>query len=213
MSVGIALVRPVARTVPWRAIGTAGILGLLLAGVPRLTGDQTNDWLALNALRASALAFALGLAFLLDDPARHTTAAVPTRRAVRHALRLALVAPVTAAGWTAALYLVPRAVRPPEADITLEAAAIVSLALAGAAFAVRGSGRTRPGRAVAGGLLVPGVLAPLLWPGRWALFVTPDDERWAAAHDRWAVLLCAALAVAAVCAAEPLRRRAVGRAG
>ncbi|WP_243762332.1 ABC transporter [Streptomyces sp. Tu 3180] len=204
--VGLALVRPVARAVPWRAVGTAGALGLLLAAVPRLTGDQATGWLALNALRSSALAFALGLAFLLDDPARHTTAAVPTRRPVRHALRLALVAPVAALWWTAALHLVPRAVRPPEAGVTVEAAAVLALALAGAALAVRVGGGTGPGRAVAGGLLASAVLAPLLWPGRWALFVTPDDERWAAAHDRWTVLLCAALVVAAVCAAEPLRR-------
>ncbi|MEV8596593.1 ABC transporter [Streptomyces sp. NPDC052012] len=209
--VGLALVRPVARALPWRAIAAAGCLGLMLAGVARLMGDRTTEWQAVNVLRACALAFAMGLAFLLDDPARHTTAAVPNRRAVRHLLRAALVAPVAALWWTAALLLVPSDVRPPAAGITLEASAACALALAGAALAVRRGDSTRPGRSVAGALLTSAVLAVLLWPDRWELFVAPGQPAWAAAHDRWAVLLGAALAVWAACGAEPLRRRPRGR--
>ncbi|MFI8303583.1 ABC transporter [Streptomyces sp. NPDC085927] len=208
-----ALLRPVVRTLPWRALGVAGGLGLLFAAGPRLMGEDTTGRPALNALRLSAVVFALGAAFLLDDSARHTTAVVPTRRAVRHTLRLALVVPVAALWWTAALLLVPADVRPPAGGVTLEAAATLALALAGAAFAVRRSDGTRPGQAVAGALFATAVLASLLWPERWALFVAPDDERWAAAHDRWAVLLCAALAVWAVCGAEPVRRRIGGGLG
>ncbi|MFE9924419.1 ABC transporter [Streptomyces sp. NPDC005774] len=208
-----ALLRPVVRTLPWRAIGVAGGLGLLFAAAPRLMGDDATGRLALNALRMSAVAFALGAAFLLDDPARHTTAAVPTRRAVRHTLRLALVVPVAALWWTGTLLLVPAGVRPPVGGITLEAAATLALALAGAAFAVRRSDSTRPGQAVAGALFTTAVLASVLWPERWALFVAPDDEKWAAAHDRWTVLLCAALAVWAACGAEPVRRRIGGGPG
>ncbi|WP_037872635.1 hypothetical protein [Streptomyces sp. NRRL S-37] len=188
------------------AIGAAGSLGLLLAAVPRLMGNQADGRPALNALRASAVAFALGAAFVLDDPARHTTAAVPTRRAVRHGLRVLLVAPVAAVWWTAALLLVPVPVRPPAAAITLEAATALALALAGSAFAVRRGDGARPGQAVAAFLLTGSVLGPLLTPGNWALFTTPDDPGWAAGHDRWAVLLCAALLVGAVCATEPGRR-------
>ncbi|MGW7222892.1 ABC transporter [Streptomyces sp. NPDC054826] len=210
------LVRPVARTVPWRAIGAGSAVGLLLAVSPRLT-QNPDAWFTVQVLRAATVAFAVGLAFLLDDPARHTTAAVPVRRAVRHALRLALVVPVAALWWTAALLLVPPSVRPPAAGMTLEAATAAALALAGAACAVRCSYGARPGQAVAGGLIAAAVLAPLVWPDRWALFVVPGDERWAAAHDRWAVLLSAAVAVWIACAPEPLRRRAwrpaAGRAG
>lgn len=204
-----ALLRPTVRTVPWRAIGAAGALGLLLAAAPRLTGDDTDARLALNALRAAAVAFALGAAFVLDDPARHTTAAVPTRRAVRHGLRVLLVAPVAAVWWTAALLLVPGPVRPPAAGTTLEAATALALALAGSALAIHRGDGARPGQAVAAFLLVGSVLGPLLVPGRWALFVTPDDPRWAAAHDRWTALLCAAVVVGAVCATEPRRRLAL----
>ncbi|MEU5226351.1 hypothetical protein AB0G55_27495 [Streptomyces toyocaensis] len=105
------------------------------------------------------MAFALGAAFLLGDPARHTTAAAPVRRAVWHGLRLLCPAPVAAA-------------------------------------AVRRGDGARPGQAVAGSLLAPAVPGPLPVPGSRALFVTPDDAR-------WAVLLCAAVAVGA---AEPVRR-------
>ncbi|MFI2379518.1 ABC transporter [Streptomyces sp. NPDC018964] len=205
-TIDAALPRATVRTMPWRTIAVAGALGLLLAAVPRLMGDQATGRLALHALRASAVAFALGAAFVLDDPARHTTAAVPTRRAVRHGLRVLLVAPVAAVWWTAALLLVPAPVRPPAAAITLEAATALALALTGAALVIHRGDGARPGQAVAGALLVGSVLGPLLTPGSWALFTTPDDARWAAGHDRWAVLLCAAVVVGAVCATEPGRR-------
>ncbi|MGW6641371.1 ABC transporter [Streptomyces iakyrus] len=199
------LVLPVHRTVPWGTVGAAGAAGLLLAALTR-TGESAER-LSLYLLRAAILAFAVGLAFLLDDPARHTTAAVPTPRPVRVALRVALAVPAAAAWWTMALLLVPPGVRPPAGDITLEAGAAFVLAVTGAAAAVRFSEVTRPGPPVAVGLLATAVLAMLFWPGRWALFVPVEDERWAAAHDRWGVLLVGAVALGAVCAAEPVRRR------
>ncbi|MEV0242007.1 ABC transporter [Streptomyces sp. NPDC050674] len=199
------LVFPVHRTAPWAAIGAAGATGLLLAALTR-TGE-TAEQLSLYLLRAAILAFAVGLAFLLDDPARHTTAVVPTRRPVRIALRTALAVPATAAWWTVALLLVPPGVRPPVADITLEAGAAFVLAVAGAAAAVRFSEVTRPGPPVAGALLTTAVLTLLFWPGRLALFVPVQDERWAAAHERWAVVLGGAVLLGLVCTVEPLRRR------
>ena len=197
------------RTLPWGVVGTAGGAGLLLAALTRITGE-TGERLSLHLLRAAVLAFALGLVFLLDDPARHTTATVPTPRPVRIALRVALVVPATAAWWTAALLLVPPDLRPPVADVTLEAGAAFALAVAGAAVAVRFTEVTRPGPRVAAGLLTSAVLAMVGWPGRWALFVPVEDERWAAAHERWAVVLAGAVLVGALGAVEPLRRRAGG---
>ncbi|GGW77448.1 ABC transporter [Streptomyces caelestis] len=193
------------RTLPWGVVGTAGGAGLLLATLTRITGE-TGERLSLHLLRAAVLAFAMGLVFLLDDPARHTTATVPTPRPVRVALRVALVVPATAAWWTAALLLVPPELRPPVADITLEAGAAFALAVAGAAVAVRCTEATRPGPRVAAGLLTSAVLAVLFWPGRWALFVPVEDERWAAAHDRWAVVLAGAVLVGVLGVVEPLRR-------
>jgi hypothetical protein len=167
------------RTLPWRALTAAGTLGLLLAGTPLAAGAEPNAWETLTLLRGVALIGALGLAFLLDDPARHLTDPVPVRRPPRQALRVALVAPLAALWWTAVLLLVPSASRPPAGDITLEAAATGVLALAGAAAAVRLADEARPGPAVASALLLTAVLAPLLTPDGWALFTAPDDPRWA----------------------------------
>ncbi|MEU3887659.1 ABC transporter [Streptomyces sp. NPDC029041] len=199
------LLFPVQRTVPWAVIGAAGATGLLLAALTR-TGEAAEQ-LSLYLLRAAILAFALGLAFLLDDPARHTTSTVPTPRPVRIALRTALAVPAAAAWWTVALLLVPPEVRPPVAGLTLEAGAAFVLAVAGGVVAVRFGELTRPGLPVAAGLLTTSVLVMLFWPGRWALFVQVQDERWAAAHERWGLVLGAAVLLGAVCAVEPLRRR------
>ncbi|MEV0173001.1 ABC transporter [Streptomyces sp. NPDC050803] len=200
------LLLPVWRTLPRRALGAGAAAGLLLAGSTRLFPETFDPWLALSALRAAALAFALGLAFLLDDPARHTTATVPTRRPVRQALRLALTVPVAALWWTAAVLLVPGPLRPPVGATTVEAAAVCALALAGAAFAVRRTAEPQSGPAVGAGLLVTAVLAPTLVPEQWELFVAVTDPRWAAAHERWGVVLAAAAVAWGVCGTEPVRR-------
>ncbi|KDN78578.1 ABC transporter [Streptomyces olindensis] len=202
----------VARTLPWGVVGAAGAAGLLIAALSRTTGEA-GDWLALPLLRAAILAFAMGLVFLLDDPARHTTSTVPTPRPVRTVLRVALVAPAVAAWWTVALLLVPSDIRPPVAALTLEAGAAFVLAVAGAVAVVRFSDLTRPGPPVAAGLLTTALLALLFWPGRWALFVPVEDDRWAAAHDRWAVLLAGAVVAGVVWATEPVRRWSLRRAG
>ncbi|MDO0934283.1 ABC transporter [Streptomyces sp. DG2A-72] len=200
-----ALVVPVLRTLPWRVLGASAVAGLLLAGLPRLLG--LNAWWALLLLRGAVLAFALGLAFVLDDPARHTTAPVPTRRWIRHALRAVLVAPAAGVWWAGAVWLVPGPVRPPVADVALEAGAVFAVALAAAAAAVHRSDEPAPGTLVAAVLLASAALAPLLLPDDWALFVSVTDERWGAAHDRWAMVLAGAAVVWGVCGAEPLRRR------
>jgi hypothetical protein len=166
--------------------------------------------LGLAVLRSVALVLALGSAFLLDDPARHTTAVVPTRRPVRVGLRLAFVAPLAALWWTAAVLLVPEEARPPVGAVTLEAAAAAVLALAGAAAVVRRTEVAEPGKATAVGVLTAAVAAWLL-PGRWALFVPAGDPRWEAAHQRWAVLLAVAVLVVGVCVIEPVRSWRVGR--
>ncbi|MFG2679518.1 ABC transporter [Streptomyces sp. NPDC048392] len=206
------LVAPLWRTLPWRALAAAGTVGLLAAATPVVTGAAPAPWQTLLLLRGVALIGAVGLAFLLDDPARHLTAPVPTPRPVRQALRVALAAPFAALWWTAALLLVPSASRPPVGDVTLEAAAVGALALAGAAMAVRLTDEARPGPFVAASLLLTAVLVPLLAPADWALFVQPDDPRWPAAHDRWALLAPAAAALGALCGPEPVGRRGRGTA-
>lgn len=195
----------VARTVPWRAVGAGAVVGLLVTGLPRLLSKTPDPWLGLTLLRAAALVFALGLAFLLDDPARRLTTPVPTRRWIRTGLRVALVAPLAALWWTAALALLPRQARPPLGAVTLEAAATAVLALAAAALAVRFTDEPEPGPSVAAGVLTLALLAPLLLPARWDLFVPVGDPDWEAAHLRWATVLAGAVLLGAACAVEPVR--------
>ncbi|MBD0840434.1 ABC transporter [Streptomyces sp. TRM68416] len=205
------LLIPVLRTLPWRALGVGAAAGLVVVGTTRLFPDGVDAWVALNALRAAALAFALGLAFLLDDPARHTTAVVPTPRPARQALRLALVAPVAALWWTAAVLTVPAELRPPVGAVTLQAAAICALALAGAAGALRVTDEPRPGTAVAAALLVVAVVAPLLMPDDWEMFAAPGAPGWATAHQGWAVVVAGAALGWVVWGREPVRRLRVRR--
>lgn len=152
-----ALLRPLFRTLPRRTLVAGAVLGLLFTGIPRLFALPIDVWAGLNLLRAAALTFALGLAFLLDDPARHITTAVPTRRPVRVGLRVALVAPSAVLWWTAALFLIPEQARPPMGAMTLEATATAVLALAAAAVMVRFGDRAEPGVWCASDY----------WPRRW----------------------------------------------
>ncbi|MFJ2888968.1 ABC transporter [Streptomyces sp. NPDC087305] len=201
------LLRPVVRAMPWRALGAGAVAGLVLAALPRFTSSDPNPWTALLLLRGAALAFALGLTFLLDDPARQVTVAVPTRRMVRGALRTALVAPLAVLWWTAAVLLIPAKVRPPVGDITLEAAAAAVVALAASAAAVRLTDEPEPGQRVAIALLAASMAAALFLPSSWGLFATPGAKNWAPGHDHWAMILAVAALTWAACGPEPIRRR------
>nr|WP_325100245.1 ABC transporter [Streptomyces sp. GMY02] len=200
-----ALVRVVWRVLPWRVLGAAGVLGAAMAAGTRLTGHEPDAMTGLLVLRLAALVGGLALAFLFDDPARRTTEAVPVRRPVRAGLRLTLVAPLAAVWWTAVLFLVPAAARPPAGAVTLEAAAIGVTAVALAAASVRLRSEPDPGAGAALTLLALAV-AVLLLPSRWNLLVPPGDPSWAEAHRWWAGLLVAAALLCAAGLPEPLHR-------
>jgi hypothetical protein len=204
------LVRPVVRALPWTRMTLGAGLGLLLAGLPRVLPGAGSPSLGLALLRSAALCFAAGLTFLLDDPARRTTEAVPTGRPLRAGLRVALVVPVAVAWWTAALLLVPAGIRPPIGAVSLEAGTVVGCALALSAAAVRWTANPEPGGTTMLRLLTLAAVAAVV-PDRWGLLVGVGDDRWGAAHGRWAGVLVAGLVAWAVCVPEPLRRRSVGR--
>ncbi|MER6558960.1 ABC transporter [Streptomyces sp. NPDC001027] len=201
-----ALAAPVWRSLPWRALIAAGGLGLLLASTARLPDRAPDPELGRLVLRLTALTGALGLAFLLDDPARRTTAATPVGRASRAALRLALAAPVAALWWTAAVLLVPAPNRPDLIPATVEAAATACAALALATLAVRFTEAAEVGRAAAV-RLGAAAGAALLVPDRWGLLGTPADPWWQATQLRWAAVLALALTLCATGTGEPVRRR------
>ncbi|BCB88762.1 hypothetical protein [Phytohabitans suffuscus] len=98
----------------------------------------------------------------------------------------------------------------PLPGLTLEAAALAAVALGLAAARLRGAPDSDAGVLAAPAVLVLALAATLL-PAGWALFVTPDDPHWAAAHDRWAVLLAASLAAVLWAGREPSRARLARR--
>ncbi|MEU5666368.1 ABC transporter [Streptomyces longwoodensis] len=205
-----ALVPPVWRTLPWRAAAVAATGGLLLAGSTRLPERVPDAGVGWAVLRLVALLGALAFGFLLDDPARHTTAATPVGRAVRAGLRAGLALPVAAAWWTAALFLVPGPARPPAGPVTLEAAAMATTALALATTVIRCTDATRPGSATAVRLAVA-ALAVALVPDRWGLLNLPGDPWWTGTQQRWASALVLTALLAGAGTPEPLRRWSPGR--
>ncbi|MFI0350697.1 hypothetical protein [Actinomadura sp. 9N407] len=204
-----ALIRPAARTLPWKALAGAGGLGLALIAAPAAVGGNGDVGTLLTLLRIAALAGALGAAFVLEDPARDITDVVPVQRPVRQALRVALVLPVVAVWWAAVLglgYAGSGGKALPWAEVTLEAAGLFALTLGLAGAAVRFSGATAPGAAVGGAVLAIFVVAAVV-PPRFALFVPPEHERFDDTHLIWAAVLVLALLAWAACAREPAGRR------
>ncbi|MEE1759776.1 ABC transporter [Streptomyces sp. SP18BB07] len=208
-----ALVRPTARSLPWTTMAAGWALGLAVAAVPALFSMDLPAEVLVTVVRAAALCGAVGTAFVLDDPARHTTGVPPVPRPLRQALRAAVVAPAVVAWWAAVLAVVRAGADParraalPSGAVTVEAGALCALALALAAATVRFSQVRVPGPAVAGAVLALPITAGVLLPPRFALFVPPSDPHWDDAHVRWAAVLVTALVAWLLCGPEPRRRR------
>ncbi|MEU9666597.1 ABC transporter [Streptomyces bobili] len=203
-----SLAPPVWRSLPWVALTVAGGLGLLFAASTRLPDQTPGAEVGLTVLRVTALSGGVGLAFLLDDPARHTTAASPLGRPYRAGLRLAMATPLLALWWTAVLLLLPGPTRPPLGPVTLEALATAAFAIALATATVRFTDGAEVGRGAAIWLGAAAALAVLV-PARWGLLTLAADRWWEETHVRWAVLLAVTLTSTALCVPEPLRRRPV----
>ncbi|WP_328835650.1 ABC transporter [Streptomyces europaeiscabiei] len=207
-----ALARPTARSLPWTAFATGWALGLAVACVPVAFSTDLPAEVAVNLLRAAALCGVVGLAFVLDDPARHTTGVPPVPRPLRQGVRAAVVLPAVAAWWAAVLGVVRAGAGAEEwaalpwGAVTVEAGALCALALALAAATVRFSELSVPGPVVAGAALALPMTAAVLLPDRFALFVPPGAPRWDDAHVLWAGALATVLALWLVCAPEPRRR-------
>ncbi|MFE7765853.1 ABC transporter [Streptomyces sp. NPDC057438] len=207
-----ALLRPTARSLPWTVFAAGWALGPAVAAVPVLFSMDTPADVLVNLARVAALSGAVGTAFVLDDPARHTTGVPPVPRPLRQAVRAALVLPPVAVWWAVVLGVLRRGADAeawaafPWGAVTVEAGALCALALALAAAAVRFTVRSVPGPAVSGAVLALPVMAGVLLPDRFALFVPPGTPGWDDAHVLWAGALAALLAVWLVCAPEPRRR-------
>ena len=182
------LLRATAHAVRWVPLAVGAVLGLAIVAVPGLLTNKLTGAHVVDLVRLAAACGALGVAFLLDDPADRSTPTVPVPRLARDLARIAVAVPAIAVWWVAILRLAPR--HPPAAALTLETATLLTVAVALAAAARR----RVPGDG-AGVVAAPAVLGlvAVIWflPRLVALVVAPGDPHWTAAHYRWAVLLAA----------------------
>ncbi|WIM99004.1 hypothetical protein ACTOB_002632 [Actinoplanes oblitus] len=201
------LLRPAARATPWVAFLAAAGVGLAIVAVPAVLSVTLSPADLVGLLRAAAVCGALGVAFLLDDPAAATIATVPTPRPVRYAARAGVALPPLAAWWALTLAVtVAGAEHGTAAGLPLGGVTVEAAALGAAAFAVAA---VRPrGGVVAAPAVLALVAAASQFPPALAFYVPPGDDRWAAAHGRWGVLLALAVAGAVSAVMEPARRRA-----
>ena len=185
-----ALAGRLRRALPWRALWIAAAVAAVLA---HASGGSPGG------LRAAAAALAVAVVCALDDPAAETIAGAPTPAVVRRLVRLALAALVVAPAWAVTLAAADAPARP---GLTLELGAMLSLVAAGAVVAGRVRGDEQGGITAATGLLAMLAAAWIVLPERWTLFAdAPGVPAWAAAHERWAVLL--ALGVLILAAERP----------
>jgi fluoroquinolone transport system permease protein len=204
----LTLLRPTARAMRWGPLLAAGGLGLLIVGLPTALADQLTAAGLTTLLRIAAAGGALGIAFLLDDPAARTIPTVPTSRRLRHLLRAGIALPV-AGLWWGAIVLVTSLVATegvlaavPLGAVTLEAAALALLGLTVAAGALRLTADEPAGPLAAPALLVL-LVAVWLLPHRVALIVAPADPQWDSAHRRWVAVLAGAVLVLVWVGREP----------
>jgi hypothetical protein len=195
---GYALLRPTARAMRWGPLAAAAGLGLAVVIVPELLSVRLTAAHLTTLLRIAAACGALGVAFLLDDPATRSTPTVPTSRLIRHLVRAGIALPVAGVWWAATLTVATIGAKAgvaaalPRAALTLEAAALVAVAFVLAAIGQRFSTGGSAGTLAAPALLL---LLAVVWfmPHRVALILAPTEPQWAPAHRRWAALLIAAV--------------------
>lgn len=209
----IQLVRPTARAIRWLPVPLAGVtaLGVLYAIKPDpVEGASVSR--VINDVRLAGLLLVLGAVFSFEDSARETICCVPTRLAIRRAVRVALVLPALVVLWLV-VFLVAKQVpvsdgKLPLSPLLLEFVAITVAAFAIAAAADRVSPDSMGGPIAAGPISFIVASATLLLPERFALIVsTPDGPAWDGAHTRWRIALIVALFALAIFCRDPGRAR------
>ena len=217
-----ALAWRVIQVLPW---------GALLAGCVTGIGVTVALWIFAGpietpvdlggGLRASFVPVIAGLAFLLHDPHRQLTGALPARAWLTPAIRVALALPVLAltgaiqlhyaAGALAVdLHTTGQAAELPWVALTAEFASWCALALALAAGLERTRWRELGGVASAvGALAVAGALALLplhMLPAAITTMTSAQARQWTAAWRLWAVTGGSAVLIAGWAAGDPWHR-------
>lgn len=205
---------PALAAVPWLTLlGSAALAVALLAGLGRDPGRL------LEAARWAAVAMALGLAGVFDDPSAelHASLPVPDRRVRLGALVVAV--PVLGLAWSALAWLGDQPVVTGDgvaaafdaclslarAGLGSEAAGVLAVTLAAAALAARWSGGIGSGVAGAAAVVLLYAGRPLL-PDRLTLAAGPLDVAWRATQWRWAIVVAIGAVGVFVLTADRWRR-------
>ncbi|MFV5992607.1 ABC transporter [Streptomyces sp. NPDC056231] len=193
-----ALLRPDLRAARTRPLLAAGTAGLAVTAGPAAFHTHIEPAAAALLLRFATVLGALGLAFLLDDPAARTTEVLPVTKALRKGLRMALGLMAFGVFWGASAGLarlgVAARVREafPLGALATEGAALAALTLALALLGLRLSA-SGSGSPLAAPALVLLLATVLLLPDRFALFPAPGAPNAGVAALRWGALLVLAL--------------------
>jgi hypothetical protein len=218
-----ALLRHVARIMPWGPLLAGCLAGAGVTGALRLLAGPAETPADLGTgIRASFIPVMAGLAFLLPDPHRQLTAALPVRAWLTPAVRLLLALPVLVLGGVLQFWLAGRALAvdlrfagQPSATVpwlalATELAAWCALALALAAGLQRTRWQDLAGvtAATVGPALV-GALALVhahLLPAISSDMTVAQHRQWTTAWALWAATAGACVLAACWAAGDPWRR-------
>ncbi|MFB6783303.1 ABC transporter [Streptomyces sp. NPDC056352] len=192
------LLRPELRAARIRPLLVAATAGLVVVGGPATFSSHVEPASAVLLLRIATVLGALGLAFLLDDPAARTTVVLPVTQALRRGLRMALGLLAFGLFWGASAVLARLGVAAgareafPVGALAVEGTALASLTLSLALLGLRHSA-AGSGSVLAAPALILLLATALLLPDRSALFPAPGAPNGGAAILRWGTLLIFAL--------------------
>jgi hypothetical protein len=219
---GTALTGHVAGMMPWGPLLAGCLTGIAVTVALRIFAGPTESPANLSVgIRASFVPVVAGLAFLLHDPHRQLTGALPARAWLTPAVRVAMALPVLALSGTIQLQITARALaadlsapgRPaalPWIALTTELAAWCALALALAAGFERTRWHDMAGfLAAVSALAVVGALTLLplhLLPTAITDMTGTQQRQWATAWRVWTAVGAAGILTADWAAGDPWRR-------
>ena len=102
-----AMTVPAVRAARWTPLLAALVVGYAMVGVPALVSGASDAPVVVILLRLAVLCAGLGVGFLFDDPARPTTATLPTPGWLPLAARVA-AGGIVLAGWWWGTLVPPR---------------------------------------------------------------------------------------------------------
>jgi fluoroquinolone transport system permease protein len=182
------LIRTLVRTIKWSGLAIGSLLAGLIVWHERSDPFGSPQDMML-ALRLGAMAVAVGMTFVLDDPSEDTTSPAPISILVRRTVRVALTLPVALVVW---LLLLGYANGAPYMEQTiptwpalLEVIAFCGAALGGSALGIRFLSDRLGAPAGIGTMLAAASLVSLFPWGRQPMGLFPGTEPYAREIEWW----------------------------